>query len=63
MWGIAEYLAADQVEALTGKPHPSRPKKSSLSRRAHDPKYQAARERALKRKKDREQAIRDGRIT
>lgn len=62
VWGVAEYLAADQVEALTGKPHPARPKKSSLSRRANDPAFRAARERALARKRAREEAIREGRI-
>lgn len=62
VWVLSDYLAADQVEALTGKKHPGRPTKSSLSRQRHDPARIAARERALARKRAREQAIRDGRI-
>lgn len=62
VWVLADYLAADQVEALTGKRHPGRPTRSSLSRQRHDPERIAARERALARKREREQAIREGRI-
>lgn len=61
IWQVADYLAADQVEALSGKPHPARPKRSA-KRANNDPQRLAARERALDRKKDRERRIASGEI-
>lgn len=52
VWSATEYLLADNVQAQTGKPHPARPKKSAVGNR-QDPERQAARERALSRKRAR----------
>jgi hypothetical protein len=60
-WQIGDYLTAHVWSALTGEKHPALPKDI---RRAHaDPRRQAAINRALERKRERERAIAAGDIT
>ncbi|GAA4680536.1 hypothetical protein [Nocardioides nanhaiensis] len=60
-WHIGDYLTAHVWSALTGEKHPALP---SNTKRAHtDPKRQAAVNRALDRKRDRERRIAEGSLT
>lgn len=60
-WVIGDYLTAHVWSALTGEKHPALPK--NVKRAHSDPKRQAAINRALQRKRDRERRIAEGVLT
>lgn len=59
-WQINDYLTAHVWSALTGEKHPSLP--SRAKRKNRDPLRQAAINRALERKRERERRIASGEI-
>lgn len=62
-WAVGDYLLADVVHVLSGKPHPSRPSAPAAQGRRSDPARRRARNAALARKTARERAIAQGAIT
>jgi hypothetical protein len=58
-WTLEHYLTAQLWEVQTGEPHPAKPKHE----KAIDPQVAQARKAALIRKREREAAIAEGRIT
>ncbi len=60
-WQIGDYLTAHVWSALTGEKHPGLPK--NIRRTNADPRRQAAVNRALERKRERERLIAEGAIT
>lgn len=58
-WVLGHYLAAQLWEVQTGVPHPGRPKQEKVI----DLEVAHARKAALARKRERDKAIAEGRIT